>query len=178
MDKKEEGKAHGEMDELLKKVNKLNPLDLSADEDLSIAIMNLISIEEHLYFSGMKTNNEEYFKLLESIREMRVRLLKEIVKEGKGETWCISKHLLAAAMRLMEVGTKLMSRGKKPEAYKKFEDAFNLYSIFWGLNLNLGGKSDAPSKILDMGSDESKKGSFGSKMQEIVKKVIDCCREL
>jgi hypothetical protein len=176
MDKKEEKGTHDEMDKLLEKVSKLNPLDLSADEDLSIAIMNLISIEEHLYFSGMKTSDEQYFKLLENIREMRVRLLKEIVKEGKGETWCISKHLLAAAMRLMEVGTKLMTRGKKPEAYKKFEDAFNLYSIFWGLNLKIDGNS-TPSKLLEEAEAKDKK-TFGGKMQDIVKKVIDCCREL
>ena len=29
---------------------KLNPKDLSSDQDLAIAIMNLISIEEHLVF--------------------------------------------------------------------------------------------------------------------------------
>lgn len=34
---------------------KVNPKDLSSDQDLSIAIMNLISIEEHLVFSGAKT---------------------------------------------------------------------------------------------------------------------------
>ena len=34
---------------------KQNIADLSSDQDLSIAIMNLISIEEHLFFSGAKT---------------------------------------------------------------------------------------------------------------------------
>ena len=32
-------------------MKKLNPKDLSSDQDLTIAIMNLISIEEHLVFS-------------------------------------------------------------------------------------------------------------------------------
>ena len=31
--------------------------DLSKQEDLSIALMNLISLEEHFYFSSMKTGN-------------------------------------------------------------------------------------------------------------------------
>ena len=31
---------------------------------------------------------------------MRKLLLKEIIKDYEGENWCISKHLLAAAMRL------------------------------------------------------------------------------
>lgn len=33
---------------------KVNPKDLSSDQDLSIAIMNLISIEEHLVFPAPK----------------------------------------------------------------------------------------------------------------------------
>ncbi|MBD5398612.1 hypothetical protein HDR60_03850, partial [bacterium] len=34
--------------EKIDNMKKLNPKDLSSDQDLSIAIMNLISIEEHL----------------------------------------------------------------------------------------------------------------------------------
>ena len=37
--------------EKIKKLEKSSKLDLSSDEDLSIAVMNLISIEEHLFFS-------------------------------------------------------------------------------------------------------------------------------
>jgi hypothetical protein len=36
-------------------MKKQEKMDLSSDQDLSIAIMNLISIEEHLVFSGAKT---------------------------------------------------------------------------------------------------------------------------
>lgn len=181
MDKKDEKENKEQMEKLIEKVNKLNPLDLSADEDLSIAIMNLISIEEHMYFSGMKTDDAKYFELLKSVREMRVKLLKEIIKEGKGESWCISKHLLAAAMRLMEVGTKLLSRDMKKEAYDKFQDAFNLYSLFWSLNLNLtpGEKKDSFEKMVaSADSSDKKSGGFSSKIQDVVKKVIDCCKEL
>ena len=59
-------------------------LDLSADQDLSIAIMNLISIEEHLFFSGGKTGNSKYYELLDEVREMRKGLLKKIIKEYDG----------------------------------------------------------------------------------------------
>src|SRR3990167_1585243 len=90
----------------VKKLEKGEKLDLSSDEDLSIGIMNLISIEEHLFFSGNKTGKSEYFDLLNEVREMRKDLLKRIIKDYEGEVWCISKHLLAASMRLMEVGTK------------------------------------------------------------------------
>ena len=85
------------INEFIKKVqaNKQNELDLSSDEDLSIAIMNLVSIEEHFFFTAEKTGKPEYFEMLAKVREMRKELLKRIIKEYEGEVWCISKHLLA-----------------------------------------------------------------------------------
>ena len=44
------------------------------------------------------------------------KVLKKIIKDYEGEVWCISKHLLAASMRLMEVGTKQLGQNKKEEA--------------------------------------------------------------
>ena len=40
-------------------------------------------------------------------------------------------------MRLMEVGTKALGAGKKAEAEQMFEKAYDLYSLFWGLNMHL-----------------------------------------
>ena len=97
------------VEELLEKIDKFKnkeKIDLSKEEDLSIAIMNLISLEEHFYFTAMKTNKSKYLDLLNSIREIRKKLLKELVKNPEGEVWCISKHLLSCSMRLIEVGTK------------------------------------------------------------------------
>lgn len=128
------------VDRLVEKYDSLkkdNKLDLSADEDLSIAIMNLISIEEHLFFSGAKTSNGAYYDLLAEIRDMRKDLLKEIIKEYDGEVWCISKHLLASSYRLMEYGTKHLGRGNVELAKDVFEKAYGLYSLFWGLNMGL-----------------------------------------
>lgn len=122
-------------------MKKKEKMDLSSDQDLSIAIMNLISIEEHFYFTGAKTGKPEYYDLLKEARDIRTSLLKKIIKEYEGEVWCISKHLLAASMRLMEVGTKQLSMNNKKEAQEFFEKAFELYSLFWGLNLKvIGGK--------------------------------------
>ena len=50
---------------------KVNPKDLSSDQDLTIAIMNLISIEEHLVFSGAKTGKNSFYDLIEEVREKR-----------------------------------------------------------------------------------------------------------
>lgn len=101
-----------EIEKLIKKASE-KKIDLSSDEDLSIAIMNLVSIEEHFYFTGAKTNKPEYFDLLQKAREIRGDLMKKIVKEPEGEVWCLSKHLLAASMRLIEVGSKYDKQGKK-----------------------------------------------------------------
>jgi hypothetical protein len=121
--------------EKVKNVIKEGGVDLSSDEDLSIGIMNLISIEEHLFFTANKTNKDKYYILLNEIREIRKTLLKEIIKDYEGEIWCISKHLLAASMRLMEVGTKALTKGEDEKAKERFEQSYRLYMIFWEINL-------------------------------------------
>ena len=80
---------------------KVNPKDLSSDQDLTIAIMNLISIEEHLVFSGAKTGKTSYYDLIEEVRELRKSLMQKVIPQYEGEVWCISKHLLASSMRLI-----------------------------------------------------------------------------
>ena len=176
------------INELVLKVDEMkkhDKMDLSSDQDLSIAIMNLISIEEHFFFTGAKTGKSGYYDLLNEVREMRKSLLKKIIKEYEGEVWCISKHLLAACMRLMEVGTKQLTVGDKKAAEELFEKAYGLYSLFWGINMkliNLEGvkRKDEDIKYLDLHaisvSEPPKKGFLG-KLGEAVKKAIDCCIE-
>lgn len=159
-------------------MKKQDKMDLSSDQDLSIAIMNLISIEEHFFFTAAKTGKPEYFDLLQEVRAMRGELLRKIIKEYEGEVWCISKHLLAASMRLMEVGTKQHKMGHKTEAQDLFDKSFNLYSLFWAVNMKLVNTGDI-KKIDDNAlnvHDTEKKGFMG-KLGELVKKAIDCCIE-
>lgn len=170
-----------DLNEFIAKIDEMKKqekMDLSSDQDLTIAIMNLVGIEEHFFFSGAKTGKTEYYDLINEVREMRKSLLKEIIKEYEGEVWCISKHLLAASYRLMEVGTKQLSAGKKEAAYGFFNKAYELYSLFWGLNMKLIGTDNI--KKIDDGAinkhDETKKGLAG-KLGDMVKKAIDCCIE-
>ena len=107
-------------------------VDLTKLEDLSIAVMNLISVEEHLAFTAMKTKKVEYLHVLDSVRELRKNLLKKIVKNTEGELWCISKHLLATTMRLMETSTKYINNDSKT-ALEFSKSAHDLYSLFWFL---------------------------------------------
>ena len=158
--------------ELVEKVSKFKidqNLDLSSGEDLSIGIMNLISIEEHLFFTFGKTKDKKYLDLLNDIRKMRVELLREIIKDYEGEVWCISKHLLAASMRVMEVGTKELKKGNDKKAQDLFKKSYELYSLFWGLNLN----SDKKISTLKKPDDKSAFGKLG----DIVQNALDCCRE-
>jgi hypothetical protein len=168
--------------EKTEKIIKEKKLDLSSGEDLSIGIMNLISIEEHLFFSAQKTGKKGYLELLKEIRSMRTDLMKEIVKDYEGEVWCISKHLLAASMRLMEVGTKELKKGDKEKAGKMFQNSYKLYSLFWGLNtkmVNLGEvKRDIKDVYLvDEKAKKFEKVSIFSKLNDFVQKALDCCRE-
>ena len=181
---------------------KLNPKDLSSDQDLSIAIMNLISIEEHLVFSGAKTGKTSYYDLIKEIRETRKNLLQKIIPSYEGEVWCMSKHLLATSMRLMEVGTKQQSLGKDEEAYKMFNAAYDMYCLFWGLNMGMMETKDL--KWIEPDVEELKKITVKAnealqskpvteaaaeaapveegegalaKMKRIVRKAVNCCIE-
>lgn len=170
--------------EKIKKLEKGEKLDLSSDEDLSIGIMNLISMEEHFFFTYNKTGDEKYLDLLNEVREVRKSLLKKIIKDYEGEVWCISKHLLAASMRLMEVGTKYLTKGDKKNAQDLFRKSYHLYSLFWGLNLGAievkdveKEKGDEVKFLTEEEKIKEKKVSIFEKLGELVKKAIDCCRE-
>jgi len=155
--------------EFLKKIELLKEkagVDLSTSEDLSLAVMNLISLEEHFFFTGVKTKKDEYFDMSSEIRELRKQLLAQLMPEHEGETWCISKHLLSATMRLIEVGNKLHSEGERERAKKIFENAYRVYSLFWALKLKLvkGEKIKDAAKSSD-------------RLEDLVSKLADCCDE-
>ncbi len=148
--------------------------DLSSAEDLSIGVMNLVSIEEHLYFTMMKTGKEEYSTLLGETRGMRIELMRELIGQPEGEVWCVSKHLLASTMRLIEVGTKYLKMGRKVDADMKFDYAFRLYSIFWKLNLEKGAPEREAVAQAGIGIEDRRSGeNFVAKL----KHMIDCCKE-
>ncbi|MBI2558695.1 hypothetical protein HYW20_05205 [Candidatus Woesearchaeota archaeon] len=161
-----------EINRWIEKVKNIkNEADLSKDEDLAIAIMNLISLEEHFYFTAIKTNNQKYLEMLDSIRGLRTKLMKKIVTNPKGEEWCVSKHLLASSMRLIEVGTKAYKTDKN-EANSYFEAAFELFSLFFAINLKIVDKEEI--KTISNPSSQA----LSSKFSEIMKKILDCCKEL
>jgi len=191
------------LNEFVEKIDnakKKNPKDLSSDQDLTIAIMQLISIEEHLIFSGAKTGKNHFYDMVQDIREMRKNLMLQIIPTYEGEVWCISKHLLSASMRLIEVGTKQQSLGHKEKAYDLFAKAYDLYCLFWGLNMGLVDSKDVQWQEVDEKALEKQvaalkvntppkkqtaplkeeqpadQSTFG-KLKAFVRKAVDCCIE-
>lgn len=158
-------------EELQKKIANLKEnrgVDLSTEEDLSIAVMNLISLEEHFFFSGAKTGKDEYYGMLNEVREMRKVLLARMIDKTEAESWCISKHLLATTMRLMEVGTKLQGDGKTDEAKLMFTYAYKVYNLFFGLRLKIINTPDVKNSL-----EQEKPMTF----DDIMAKLVDCCKE-
>ena len=172
--------------EALDAAKKVNPKDLSSDQDLTIGIMNLISIEEHLMFSGAKTGKHEFYDLINDIREMRKNAMLKIIPSYQGEVWCISKHLLAAAMRVFEVGTKALASGDKKTAYELFDQSYELYSMFWGLNMGMltgdANETKANKKTKSVATNlapapaKAESGKV-SKLKNWVKNAVNCCIE-
>jgi hypothetical protein len=200
--KKDKKLTMEEMVEQLDSAKKVNPLDLSSDQDLTIALMNLVSLEEHFFFSGAKTNKPGFYDLINIVRDMRKELMQRIVHKNTtehGETWCISKHLLAASMRVKEVGDKANAAGNSADAANLYGKSYDLYSLFWGINMDLIDLKEVqkiePSiyeiatkdpEIKETKSSTSKKTSTAQpaapqstvkRLSQWVKNAVNCCIE-
>lgn len=154
--------------ELMERVEKLKAsggFDLSREEDLALAVMNLISLEEHFFFTGEKTGKEEYLEMLAQVRQMRKELMAKMIPEYEGETWCAAKHLLAAAMRIMEVGTKCQSEGQDKETKEMFDRAYKIFNLFWAVRLKLINLKGIKKIDKPMSTDD------------LMAKLVDCCKE-
>ena len=127
--------------------------------------MNLISLEEHFFFTAQKTGKADYLDLLAQTREIRKKMLAKMIDQHEGETWCISKHLLATTMRLMEVATKYQTDKKTEEAKESFDMAYKVYSLFWAVRL----------KLVDLKG--VKKLDKAVSVEDLVSQLVDCCKE-
>ncbi|HEY4508544.1 MAG TPA: hypothetical protein VJJ55_02695 [Candidatus Paceibacterota bacterium] len=156
--------------ERVEKIKATGGVDLSAAEDLSIAVMNLLSLEEHLFFTGAKTGDGSYYDLSSEVRSMRKRLMEGLVEKHEGETWCATKHLLSSTMRLIEVGNRYNAENEKKKAEQFFADAYRLYTIFWSLKTKLV----SAHALVGTGKEAAEKGWS---LETLVEKLADCCDE-
>lgn len=109
---------------------KVNPLDLSSDQDLTIALMNLIHIID------LCADNGDVYGVGKMLVDMTDDLMSRIVDKG-GKKWDSSRRLLAESMNLMVAGNKAMDSGQKAAAHKLYDDAYEQYSLFWGVNMGI-----------------------------------------
>ena len=115
--------------ELADKNKKVNPLDLSSDQDLTIAIMNLIAIEDMC--GG---------KLSDMVCAMRQNLMRRVV--NKADDMDVTVALLGGAIRRMDAGNRAMDCGDTALAYRMYDDAYGLYSLFWGVVMGMVSGAD------------------------------------
>lgn len=101
---------------------KVNPLDLSSDQDLTVALMNLLAIEDDF----------------EYVREVRQNLMSRIIERKNQDLWNASEQLLTTAMHLIDDGNKATG----DDAYALYNRAYEFYSLFWGINMGLVGIKD------------------------------------
>lgn len=108
---------------------KTNVLDLSSDQDLTIGLMNLLFIED--YMSNPESN------LSQMIAGVREKLMNRIVKKSDKNRQIMEK-LLLESMQLIDAGDKQSG----VSVYQKYDDAYEKYSLFWGINMGLIDKKD------------------------------------
>ncbi|MBR5153239.1 MAG: hypothetical protein IKW57_00375 [Alphaproteobacteria bacterium] len=111
--------------EQIDNAKKVNPLDLSADQDLTIALMNMIAIEK----------NSNYPKLVQMVRDIRTDLMRPMLENVQydGDIWPMSEKLLGKMAEQMDHGNHALESKKTQEAYAAYDAVFDAWVIFMGI---------------------------------------------
>ena len=97
---------------------KVNPLDLSSDQDLTIALMNLIAIEDATPDS----------QIGEMVRNIRKKLMVRMVADEN--TQVQAHEYLSQAAREMNKAIQFQKTGDKKAAYEKYDATYEAYVLF------------------------------------------------
>ena len=97
---------------------KVNPLDLSSDQDLTIALMNLVAIEE------IAPNGQ----IGQMVGEMRERLMARMTQDA--EIMVHGYELLAQAVRAMDDAARAQQDGGSVTAYKLYDASYEAYVLY------------------------------------------------
>lgn len=109
---------------LMKKVSvadeqrKANPLDLSSNQDLTIALINLIAIEDATPDS----------QIGEMVRNIRKKLMARMVADEN--TQAQAHEYLSQAAREMNKAIQFQKAGDKKAAYEKYDATYEAYVLF------------------------------------------------
>lgn len=104
---------------------KVNVLDLSSDQDLTIGLMNLLAIED------MASNSQ----IAEMVAGVRKKLMCPIVDKAvvEGDVWQVLEKMLLSVMVQIKIAEDLQQKGDNAQAYVAYDKAYELYAVFWGL---------------------------------------------
>ena len=104
---------------------KVNPLDLSADQDLTIALMNMVAIEKQ----------SSSPQLVQMVQEMRKHLMQPLISNSpyEGDVWDATENMLNSAVLHMDAGLRALESGEKETAYVAFDSAYEAWVVFMGI---------------------------------------------
>lgn len=108
--------------------------DVGFLQDSVNVLGNMINAENHAINSALITKNDLFLEIAEMIRKDRSEILYSLVKENNGESYCLSKHILASANGLKELGNRLIEKDDKIGAKKMFERAETYEKLFILIN--------------------------------------------
>lgn len=107
--------------------------------DAMFYLQNAIAAEHHCLMSFSSTNEEKWLELAKLIRENRSKYLYMIVPEGGGQKYCFSKHIMACACSIKELGNRFLESGDKENAEQCFKESADYEAMFILINQE-GGK--------------------------------------
>lgn len=97
---------------------KVNPLDLSSDQDLTIALINLVAIED------MASGGS----IAQMVGDVREKLMSKMVAD-EDKLACAREFLSRAALN-MNGGDKAQKSGDDKVAWEKYDAAYDAYVMY------------------------------------------------
>ena len=97
---------------------KVNPLDLSSDQDLTIALMNLVAIEDVVPDS----------QIGEMVHDIRKKLMARMITDEN--TQAQAREYLSQAVRKTSEANRVQETGDSKAAYELYEAAYEAYVLY------------------------------------------------
>lgn len=119
--------------------------DVGFLQDFIFYLQNAIACEHHCIESYAISGDKLYLEIAYKIRKERSKWMYRYIKESKNQKYCISKHLMACAQAMKELGNRYIETKEKNLSEECFKDSVDCESIFILIN-----------------EEEDKKGFFSS----------------
>lgn len=108
--------------------------------DAMFYLQNAISAEHHCLMSFSLTKEEKWLELAKMIRENRSKYLYMLAPEGKGQSYCFMKHIMACSMATKELGNRFLESEDKKSAEECFKESADYEAMFVLINQQGGEK--------------------------------------